>query len=213
MEPRPVDISALERLGILGKAKQVMNVVESREPEKKPEKGRDFDPRESYNQSMFDDMPVQNTYKQNNVPMYSEQDEREPVYENYQPTSNGVIQNRDYTTEQVMSSNLPPAIKEAMLKNPIPRLSGPPSKVSPEAIAKLTGVTPKKIEQQKQRLNESSSNSDMITISMVQLQEMIDESINRFFKQVYDKTITEETIKKTINLLIKEGKIQTKRKI
>jgi hypothetical protein len=52
----------------------------------------------------------------------------------------------------------------------------------------------------------------MITISRVDLQNMIDESINRFFKQVYDKTVTEETIKKTINTLIKEGKIQTKRK-
>jgi hypothetical protein len=41
---------------------------------------------------------------------------------------------------------------------------------------------------------------------------MIDESINRFFKQIYDKTVTEETIKKTINTLIKEGKIQTTRK-
>ena len=34
----------------------------------------------------------------------------------------------------------------------------------------------------------------------------------KFFKQVYDKTLTEETIKKTINLLIKEGKITTKKK-
>jgi hypothetical protein len=63
----------------------------------------------------------------------------------------------------------------------------------------------------RQAINENV-NSDMITISTVDLQNMIDESINRFFKQVYDKTVTEETIKKTINTLIKEGKIQTKRK-
>lgn len=198
MDPKPVDITALS--GILGKARQVMNVVESREPEKKASKSRDFDPRESYNQSMFDTTPI-----------YSESDEREPMYENYQPTTQSVPQNLDYTPEQIMASNLPPAVKEAMLKNPIPRLSGPPSKVSPEAIAKLTGMTPKKMTQQKQRLTESN-NSDMITISRVDLQNMIDESINRFFKQVYDKTVTEETIKKTINTLIKEGKIQTKRK-
>jgi hypothetical protein len=41
---------------------------------------------------------------------------------------------------------------------------------------------------------------------------MINEGISTFFKQVYDKTLTEETIKKTINLLIKEGKIGVKKK-
>jgi hypothetical protein len=202
MDPKPVDISALERLGILGKAKQVMSVVESREPEKKATKSKDFDPRQSYNQSMFDDSPT-----------YTESDERKPIYENYQSATQSVIANNDYTPEQIMASNLPPAVKEAMLKNPIPRLSGPPSKVSVEAIAKLTGASIRKPNEMKPRqvINENV-NSDMITISRIDLQNMIDESINRFFKQVYDKTVTEETIKKTINTLIKEGKIQTKRK-
>ena len=200
MDPKPVDVNALS--GILGKARQVMNVVESREPEQKQKKSRDFDPRESYNQSMFD-----------NSPIYSESDEREPIYENHQQNSSGVISNNNYTPEQIMASKLPPAIKEAMLKKPIPRLSGPPSKVSAEAIAKLTGATIRKPNETrpKQRLTESFD-SDMITVSRTDLQNMIDESINRFFKQVYDKTVTEETIKKTINTLIKEGKIQTKRK-
>jgi hypothetical protein len=201
MDPKPVDISALS--GILGKARQVMNVVESREPEKKATKSKDFDPRESYNQSMFDDSPI-----------YSESDEREPIYENYQQSAHqGVISNNNYTPEQIMASNLPPAVKEAMLNKPIPRLSGPPSKVSVEAIAKLTGASIKKPNEvrPKQRLTEGND-SDMITISRTDLQNMVDESINRFFKQVYDKTVTEETIKKTINMLIKEGKIQTKRK-
>jgi hypothetical protein len=200
--PKPVDIGALSAL--LGKAKQVMNVVESRAPEKKQERGRDFDPRDSYNQSMFD-----------NAPIYNESDEREPIYENYQQSApQGIVQNHDYTPEQIMASNLPPIVKEAMLKNPIPRLSGPPSKVSAEEIARITGAkirTPQK--QQRQVISEGIVSDDMITISKTQLQDMINESINTFFKQTYNKTVTEETIKKTINLLIKEGKIQTKRKI
>jgi hypothetical protein len=203
MDPKPVDISALERLGILGKAKQVMNVVEAKEPIKKDTKSKDFDPRESYNQTTFDDSS-----------MYSESYEKEPIYENHQQSvPQGVVPNNNYTPEQIMASNLPPAIKEAMLNKPIPRLSGPPSKVSVEAIAKLTGASFKKPNEvrPKQRLTESTD-SDIITINRVDLQNMIDESINRFFKQVYDKTVTEETIKKTINTLIKEGKIQTKRK-
>lgn len=201
MDPRPVDVSALS--GILGKARQVMKVVESREPEKKTSKSKDFDPRQSYNQSMFDTEPV-----------YSESDEREPIYENYQPTSQGVVSNNNYTPEQIMASNLPPAVKEAMLNKPIPRLSGPPSKVSAEAIAKLTGATIKKPNEGKpKQILKEGYDSDMVTLSRAELQNIVDESINRFFKQVYNKTITEETIKKTINMLIKEGKIQTKRKV
>ena len=60
---------------------------------------------------------------------------------------------------------------------------------------------------------QSPTNSDMITISKADLKEMINEGISTFFKQVYDKTLTEETIKKTINLLIKEGKIGVKKKV
>jgi hypothetical protein len=156
MDPKPVDISALERLGILGKAKQVMNVVESRKPEKKTTKGRDFDPRASYNQSIFD-----------NEPVYNESDEREPVYENYQSSaSQGVVSNNNYTPEQIMASNLPPAIKEAMLNKPIPRLSGPPSKVSAEAIAKLTGVTIRKPnEGRPKQILKEGYDSDMVTLN------------------------------------------------
>ena len=213
--PKPVDVASL---GFLTKARQVMNVVESRAPEKKQERGKDFDPRETYNQSMFGD-DIMMRQSQANAQGYMESDEREPIYENQQQLApNGITQNLDYTPEQIMASKLPSVVKEAMLKNPIPRLSGPPSKVSAEAIAKLTGAkirTPQQQQSQRQVVNESRSNydDDMITVSKSQLQEMINQSINTFFKQTYNKTVTEETIKKTINLLIKEGKIQTKRKI
>jgi hypothetical protein len=197
MDPKPVDLNMLERLGILGKAKQVMNVVESREPEKKSSKGKDFDPRDSYNQSMFVE---ENTY--------DNYEEKEPLYENQINVSN-TIQNKDYTAEQVMASNLPPAVKEAMLKKPIPRLSGPPSKVTPEAIAKLTGA--QTIKKEPKPLLTENKNSDLITLSRNDLQEIIDESINRFFKQTYNKVLTEETIKKTVATLLKEGKLIKKR--
>lgn len=202
MEPKPVDISALS--GLLNKAKQVMNVVESKKPDVKPSRGKDFDPRESYNTPMYGDIPT-----------YDSSDEREPIYENEMSyKQQGVIPNSDYTAEQIISSKLPQNIKEAMLSKPIPRLNTLPSKVTVEAISKMTGAAikspTKAFDTNKQMLMEGS---DMITISRVELQNIVDESINRFFKQVYDKTITENTIKKTINLLIKEGKIQVKRKI
>jgi hypothetical protein len=111
-----------------------------------------------------------------------------------------------------MASNLPPAIKEAMLKNRIPRLSGPPSKVSPEAIARMTGIQPKQQQPQtRQPLTENVNNSGMVTVSKEQLQAMIKEGIDNFFKNDYEKRITEAAIKKTITVLIKEGKLNTKK--
>jgi DNA-directed RNA polymerase subunit E'/Rpb7 len=43
------------------------------------------------------------------------------------------------------------------------------------------------------------------------LKAMVKEAVNEYFKESYEKRITEEAIKKTINVLIKEGKINTKK--
>jgi hypothetical protein len=193
--PAPVNLSALS--AILAKSKQVMNVVESKNPIKTTSTP---DYSESYSPEI-----------------YSETDEREPMYENYQPTQSTYTPTEitDYTDEQVMNSNLPPMVKEAMIKNKIPRLTSPPSRFTAEEISKITGAPLKqpKQEQPKQMIRESArNNSDLITLSRTELQEMINESINNFFKQTYDKTLTEQTIKKTINMLIKEGKLAVKKK-
>jgi hypothetical protein len=193
--PTPVNLSALS--GILAKSRQVMAKIEGDNPIKKSNENRMT---ESYDNS------------------YDESDEREPVYENYEGQTNKFDPTnvQDYTEEQVMNSNLPPIVKEAMLKNRIPRLSAPPSKFTAEDISRITGAPIKKPMQSKQIVSENiqrpQTSSDMITLSKTELKEMINEGISTFFKQVYDKTLTEETIKKTINLLIKEGKIITKKK-
>lgn len=192
--PAPVNLSALQ--GILAKSKQVMNKVEGDKPVKQS-KGR-----------------LEESYQAEESYIYDERDEREPMYEDYTPVSDPT-QVSDYTEEQVRASNLPPAIKEAMLKNRIPRINGMASGVSAEDISRITGAP---IRQQKPTITESQqkrpqqNNSDMVTLSRTELKEMINEGISTFFKQVYDKTLTEETIKKTINLLIKEGKIGVKKK-
>ena len=196
--PAPVNLAALS--GILAKSRQVMAKVETEKPVKQS-KGSVMS--ESYD-SGYDSG-------------YDERDEREPIYENYEaPQGTFDPTNvQDYTEEQVMNSNLPANVKEAMLKNRIPRLSAPPSKFTAEDISRITGAPIKKPTQARPMVNENiqrPQGSEMITISKTELKEMINEGINTFFKQVYDKTLTEETIKKTINLLIKEGKITTKKK-
>ena len=192
--PAPVPLGALE--GLLARSKQVMKQVEAKNPI--VQKGSDSGLAESYT-------PQQNTQNHG----YDESDEKDMYYGDYKSPERDVTQVLDYTEEQVMASNLPPAIKEAMLKNRIPRLSGPPSKVSPEAIAKMSGVQPKPQPQTKQPLTENATSSGMV--SKEQLQAMIKEGIDNFFKNDYEKRITEAAIKKTITVLIKEGKLNTKK--
>jgi hypothetical protein len=195
--PTPVSLGALE--GLLARSKQVMQQVEAKNPI--VQKGSDSGLAESYT-------PQQTTKNYG----YDESDEKDMSYGDYKAPERDVTQIVDYTEEQVMASNLPPAIKEAMLKNRIPRLSGPPSKVSPEAIARMTGIQPKQQQPQtRQPLTENVNNSGMVTVSKEQLQAMIKEGIDNFFKNDYEKRITEAAIKKTITVLIKEGKLNTKK--
>ncbi len=186
--PAPVNLAALK--GILANAKKVMNKVEETNP-----KGSKQPVRESYDDGY------------SNQPMYNEMDEREPVYENFTPTTPSQMQPQMYTAEQVMASNLPPAVKEAMLKNPIPQLQGPPSKFSLEDLSDLVDKPQRK---QQQPLRESS-HQPSISIDPNMLKAMVKEAVAEYFKESYEKRITEEAIKKTINVLIKEGKINTKK--
>jgi hypothetical protein len=200
--PPSVNLSPLEAL--LAKSKQIMNVVESTMPVKQVSNSKviEDDEVESYPTRSNNRPRIEENYG------YDERDEREMTYENYSSTPSS--EPRMYTAEQVMASKLPQNIKDAMIKMPIPQFQVPPSKVSAEAISKMTGAPIRR-----QEMNESvrQSNSDMITISRTELKDMINEGISTFFKQIYDKTLTEETIKKTINLLIKEGKINVKKRV
>ncbi len=197
--PPPVNLSALS--AILAKSKQVMNKVEGEAPKSvKPSRNEQIN--ENYGDNFYD-----------------ETDEREPVYENYMPSTGTEEYQapRDYTREMVENSRLPQAIKDIMIAKPIPVLTSPPSRFTAEEISKITGtpLRDNRAQEPRQRVQENiqqpTRNSEMITISKSELKDMINEGISTFFKQVYDKTLTEETIKKTINLLIKEGKIITKK--
>lgn len=200
--PTPVNLSALQAL--LAKSKQIMNVVESTKPVKQVDNSKtssydsygDTDTRPSYGNS------YDNEY-------YNERDEREMNFDNGYSNGSSFSTSSMYTEEQVRASNFSPAVKEALLKYPSKPMQSPLSKVSPEQILKMSGGA-KPINEN--RNSQPRTNSDMITVSRSELKEMINEGISTFFKQIYDKTLTEETIKKTINVLIKEGKINIKKK-
>ncbi len=134
-----------------------------------------------------------------------------------EPMSQQLNNSNGYTDEQVRNSKFPESVKRAMLEQRIPQLSGPPSKFTLEDMSDLEDIkmTPNKRKPfTKTPLVEQrvTSNSDMITISKSELNEMIQAKLMEFLTTSYNKNLTEDTIKKTINLLIKEGKIAPKKK-
>ncbi len=197
--PPPVNLNALKN--ILANAKAVMNKVEANNPIVNANVNTRAAMAESYNQNY-------------NQPIYNEMDEREPEYTSYVPSAQPT-QPRGYTTEQVMASNLPPAIKEAMIKNPIPQLSMADAN-STFSLEDVMGQPQQKQApaQQRKPLNENrvQKDSDMVTISRGELKELINETLINFLKNNYEKNLTETTIKRTINLLIKEGKLGNAKK-
>lgn len=203
-KPQPINPALAN---ILARSKKVMNQVEQTKPT-----SRGGNVSESY----------ENNYSETH---YNEKDEREPIYEQFSSNNQGipeVLGPIDYNEDIVRNSKLPQNIKDLMIAHPIKQvsLSNTTPMFTNEQIAMIkgnmgVGDIPQK-KQQVQQLNENNrpiNSSDMITLSKSELKEMINEGISTFFKQVYDKTLTEETIKKTINLLIKEGKIGVKKKI
>ena len=191
--PAPVDINRLKN--ILGAAKKVMKAADEKFPEKKAS-------------------PIsesQRGYAQTSNPIYDERDEREPEYPQYsRERGNQNQQVQDYTVESVMASNLPPIIKQAMIKNPIPKLTMSTPKFSLDDLEDLVDKpAPKRVIRESQQPREDS---DMISISPAKLNEMIEAKVYEVLSHMYTKTISEQAIKKTINTLISEGKIATKKK-
>jgi hypothetical protein len=125
-----------------------------------------------------------------------------------------------YTEDMVKNSKLPSVIKQAMIEHPIPKIGGPNHTFTLDDVSDLVeekpmGV-PKRPNTKTQTITETRHNSDLITISKSQLDEIVGNIVNEklleFFTQNYNKSLTEQTVRTTINTLIKEGKIQPKKK-
>jgi len=126
-----------------------------------------------------------------------------------EPTQNTYQQNRNVNT-----SKLPPAILEAMMKNPIPQ----PTINHTFSLDDVSDLMEKPIPTAPTRMNESirppqsMGNIDEATIQKM-VNDAVKEELMKFMTETFTKRLTEETIKKTINTLIREGKITTKKRI
>lgn len=191
--PKPIDVTRFKN--ILANAKKVMKVSDEKFPE----------PRIKENKS--------NSFKHNNYSeeFYNESDEKEFNFGS-EPLTESNYNTRDYTEEDVINSNLPPLVKEAMLNKHIPKLIGLPSKVNLEDLQDLV-EKPKIIKKPttNKLINESYSKG-VISISIDELNEIIDRRVNEAISKLFVKTLTEQTIKKTVNTLLKESNTTNKKK-
>ena len=191
--PVPIDVSRLK--SILGASRALMNKVESGDYET-----GHIDPR-ALNEDGVKELKSEGVVRP------------EQQY-HPQQASNTV----GYTEEQVINSHLPEAIKQAMIRKPIQKINGLNHTFNLDDVSELAEEKPMGLPKLRQtakvpqRVNESRSNDNMLTISREDLDAMINVRLLEFFTQTYNKMIIEDTIKKTMSMLIKEGKITVKKK-
>ena len=200
--PQPVDMSRLQ--GILGKAKAVMNSVNE----------GSYTPGNVDSSMITQDTSGYVSNPQGSQPMTQQTQTNQPTP---QAISNPARQPQAISESAINNSKLPQAIKDAMIKNPIVQ-SNPmmPASFSLEDVSGLVepkrqtkAVTP----QPQKKINENvmSQANDKFTVSEASLRGIIKDVLVEYLAADYSKNLTEGVIKKTINTLIKEGKIKTKK--
>ena len=193
--PAPVDLNRLK--SILGASKAIMNKVETGDFET-----GHVDPR---------------ALTEDGVRELQAEGVTRPAMSNHSA-------NVGYNEQTVMNSRLPEGVKKIMLERPIPQLTGPNYTFSLDDVSELATDKPMGLPKTpktspkptRQVVNESYSQSDMITVSKTELGEMVKNIVNErlleFMTKTNNKAITEDAVKKTIALLIKEGKLTPKKK-
>lgn len=144
------------------------------------------------------------------------------------PSRNDSSENIDNVTyeESVKKSGLPDVVKKAMLEN---RIETPTmGAFSKEDVRSLIDEDDEPLFQHKvvktntntnkvttkSSINESHNNgNEMITIGRNELKGMMKDVLLEYLTNDYSKNLTETVITKTINSLIKEGKINVKKKV
>lgn len=121
-----------------------------------------------------------------------------------------------YTEEDVRNSRLPDVIKKAMIERPIQQMT-PNHTFTLDDVSEMSEKpmgTPRipKAAPRRQVAESYQNNSDYITVSKDELNEMVSDIVNKklleFFMQNHNKRLTEDAVKKTITTLMKEGKLK-----
>ncbi len=191
--PPPADLSKLK--GILGNARNIMNKV---------------------NSNNFETGNIDSTALVQNTDNFIE--------ENNVPAANVATGMGDPTRkmpnvseDKIRNSNLPESVKKAMLENPIaqPTMN---HTFNLDDVSDLIDEKPMPAPsaprtQPRQQVNESViQGNNSFNVSENVLRAMIKDVLIEYLAGDFSKNLTEGAIKKTINTLIKEGKLKTKTK-
>jgi len=195
--PQPIDVTRLQ--GILGGARALMNKVETGD----------------YTTGNIDSRAL------------SEDGVQEMMAEGVTRPAQAVapqIQANQPLYKNMATSKMPSAIKEAMLKTPIPQGNGlnhtfnledvqPQQQVQQRAPQKYpsTPVTnPQPVYEQQQI---GANTNGTFTVSESALRAIVNDMLLDFMTKTFTQSLSEDVIKKTIGTLIKEGKISVKKKV
>ena len=145
---------------------------------------------------------------------------------------NGVSPNTNPTRQMgnsyqnLHTSKMPEIIKKAMVENPIPKYemasgSGPTFSLDDVKNLVRPQIASNNVQQVQPQYNQINENSTkfvnpngqiLITMTEAELDKKIQNALLEFMATTFTKNLTENTIKRTISTLIKEGKIRVKQK-
>jgi len=202
--PQPIDVSRLKN--ILGGAKAIMNKVETGDYTTGNVDSR------ALNEDGIQQMMAEGiTRPQAQHAVAPQIQPNQPMYKN------------------MATSKMPSAIKEAMMQSPIPQMAGPqghtfnledvqdvvqPQYQKPPQFPSTPKTSPQPVyEQQQQQQQQMGANGNgTFTVSESALRAIVKDMLLEFMTQTFTQNLSEETVKKTIQTLLKEGKINVKRK-
>ncbi len=193
--PQPIDVNRLK--GILGGAKAIMNKVDTGDY-----KTGNVDSRALNEDGVQQMMAEGITRPQTSVA--PQMQANQPLYKNME------------------SSNMPAAIKEAMMKSPIPQGNGvnhtfnledvqaPVQQQRAPQFPSTPRTNPQPVYEQQQPIGANGNGT--FTVSESALRAIVQDMLLEFMTQTFTQNLSEDVIKKTIGTLIKEGKINVKKK-
>jgi len=199
--PAPVDLSRLK--GILGNAKAIINKTSPSNQVSNQGNSQKAPERDGYG-------PTKNVEYLSEADMMNSQGQG-----NNHSMGDPTRQSGPISEETIRNSKLPEAVKRAMLENQIPQATINHTFNLDDVSDLVEQRQAPQLIQNKQQSNVGGvvkNDNDTFTVSEAILRGIIKDVVVEYLTVDYAKNLTEATIKKTINTLIREGKIKTKPK-
>lgn len=197
--PAPIDVNRLK--GILGGAKAIMNKVETGDYEVGHIDAR------ALNEEGVQEMMAEGITRPQMQAVAPQMQANQPLYKN------------------INTTKMPSAIKEMMMKNPIPQMQTPNHTFNLEDVQEVaqqhvqaqkypstpqTSPNRQVVYEQQQYIGANPNGT--FTVSESALRAIIKDELFNFMTNTFTKNLSEDVIKKTISTLLKEGKITAKKK-